>query len=660
VPGAWVALACLASALTGPADALTIDPRSLPAVGALGDVQQAEAVQRVTGRVLTTASARDPDGVLRTAVTVGDGAGRAIATFVVTGGREGGVMWVADGVPLFDVGERIQVALVPNAGGAGANAAIGLRLADDPEALTRLEPAPSGASGERWSAAAEADGPIPSVLTVDPPLGGASPGASTDVVVEGTGFGAEQGESRVTFQGLFERVDAPVVSWSDTRIVCRVPAPGVRGTPQVLSGPIKVWTAAGGWSEGSEFVGGPRFRVTYQWAGDSYSAPRLPIAVYLSPEGFPGGAAAGELIRQAAEAWNTPGSFARLEYRGLTNADAGNHGDDLTRRDGRNTVRWRQVWPHPSGWIAVTWSAIDTLTYERLETEMEMNGERKWTLDPESDPDGLDLVTTLVHEFGHWLRLGHTQNVASVMTGFQVPGVLRRQISPADSYGASYIYPTFGEIVAPSEVPSATPIGVPIRALDREGNPLSLLPGSEITVRAVPLAGRLGGTAIPSPLAPAVGGGVAPVNPVLPTDGDGWTQAILPLLDDGAYRIEATVRGEFVRPAPSVVVGTPAAPAAPAFSFTGLSPQPLRAGTRGTVRFSLPASSHLRLDLYDARGRHVRAVANERFESGPHELALWTTDERGATLTSGVYFLRLSNVAGWAFTPRTSRLVVLP
>ena len=64
--------------------------------------------------------------------------------------------------------------------------------------------------------------------------------------------------------------------------------------------------------------------------------------------------------------------------------------------------------------------------------------------------------------------------------------------------------------------------------------------------------------------------------------------------------------------------------------------------------------------LYDARGRHVRAIANERFAPGPHELAVWTTDAEGRTLTSGVYFLRMASVAGESFEPRTSRLVVLP
>jgi hypothetical protein len=619
-------------AAAGPAHALSIDARD-PAAAELG--------RRVAGRVTTTASARGADGVLRTTVTLDDGSGRPVATFHVPGGREGPVMWVADGVPLFEVGERVEVALVDGAGGP--------RLADDPEALARLSPAPSGLSGERWNldgiGAGDQVGAAPTVTDLSPLLAGAAPGSPTEVTIQGTGFGAVQGMSRVTFQGLFERVDAPVVEWTDTVIRCRIPVPGLRGTPQVLSGPIKVWTPEGGWSDGSEFVGGPRFRITYQWAGDAYPDARLPIAVHLNPQGFPGGAAAGEMIREMLAAWDTPSSYAHMVYRGLTNADGGNHGADLTRRDGRNTVCWRTEWPHNPSWIAVTWSAIDTLTFERLETDLEMNGEKMWTLDPENEPDAFDLPSTLVHEFGHWLRLGHTQNVASVMNGFTIPGVRRRQISPADRFGASYVYPSYGVIEAPAQAAAGAPIALRVQALDREGNPLASLATSKMVVHAVPLDG--GDMVSASGLAGA-------------TDQEGWTNATLPALADGRYRIEAAIEDRVVRPSPVVTVGAPAVPAGPAFAFSGVSPQPLRAGVRGAVRFALPASSHVRLDLYDARGRLVRELANERFAPGPHELAVWTTDAAGHTLTSGVYFLRMASLAGASFEPQTSRVVVLP
>jgi hypothetical protein len=60
------------------------------------------------------------------------------------------------------------------------------------------------------------------------------------------------------------------------------------------------------------------------------------------------------------------------------------------------------------------------------------------------------------------------------------------------------------------------------------------------------------------------------------------------------------------------------------------------------------------------RGARVRDVATGRFDAGTHELPLWTRAAGGGTLAPGVYFLRFSAVAGDAFAPLTSRLVVLP
>jgi hypothetical protein len=99
---------------------------------------------------------------------------------------------------------------------------------------------------------------------------------------------------------------------------------------------------------------------------------------------------------------------------------------------------------------------------------------------------------------------------------------------------------------------------------------------------------------------------------------------------------------------------------APAVALAGVTPQPLAAGVRGTVRFSLAQSTHLELDLYDVRGARVRSVAAGRFAAGAHELPLWTRDEGGTTMAPGIYFLRLAPVAGAAFTPLTARVVVLP
>jgi hypothetical protein len=181
-----------------------------------------------------------------------------------------------------------------------------------------------------------------------------------------------------------------------------------------------------------------------------------------------------------------------------------------------------------------------------------------------------------------------------------------------------------------------------------------------VTVRVVPLVVQAGGVETPSPLSPAISSGPPMARADAATDADGWTSMSLPGLAEGAYRLEVLIRGALVRPRPTLVVGTPAVPPGPALSFAGVTPSPLKAGVRGVVRFTLPASAHVLLDLYDPRGRKVRALANERFAAGPNEVALWTSDAQGRALGAGVYFLRLASVAGAVFEPRVARVVVLP
>ena len=651
-PGAFLAVltAVLLGSGPGPAGALSI---ATPAGGPEATAPGA----RVQGRVVAAESAWDPDGVLRTTVVLADGSGVETARFAVPGGRVGGDFWVVDGVPVFLAGETVEVALAATRGG--------WTVAEGAGAVVRLAPAHDGRSGALLDAAGGAaidPALVPYVTSIDPELTGASPDQTTIVTVRGTGFGATQGASRITFQGFFERIDAPVVSWADDVVRCHVPAPGLLGVPQILTGTVKVWTPAGGWSDGDMFTGGPRIRILYQWAGDAWRPGNLPVGVYVNPQGFPWGAAAGSVVAGALERWNVPGSYARLYYRGLTQSDAGPHRENGPRSgDGRNTVRWRTPWPHNPAWLAVTWSRIDTLTFEREETDLEINGENyRWSLDAEGENGAWDLPSTLAHEFGHWLRLGHTQSIASVMLPFFGAGELRRDLSPSDGFGASWIYPAFGTIEAPAAVASGAEVPLRVRARDREGRARPGLAAAAVVARARPVpssaAGQLPGPIDPPLEAPAAAVATADAT----TDVDGWTEARLAGLPDGTYRIEVSVDDQLVRPAPLVTVGTVSSTPAPALALAGVSPQPLPGGVRGVVRLSLPASTHVELALFDVRGARVRTLADERLSAGPHEVALWTRGADGKTLAAGVYFLRLSSLAGASFAPLTARVVVLP
>lgn len=62
---------------------------------------------------------------------------------------------------------------------------------------------------------------------------------------------------------------------------------------------------------------------------------------------------------------------------------------------------------------------------------------------------------------------------------------------------------------------------------------------------------------------------------------------------------------------------------------------------RVTVRFAVAAEGHVRLSVYDLRGRLVRNLVNGRLERAVHEATWDGTTESGTAAASGVYLLRL-------------------
>lgn len=74
-------------------------------------------------------------------------------------------------------------------------------------------------------------------------------------------------------------------------------------------------------------------------------------------------------------------------------------------------------------------------------------------------------------------------------------------------------------------------------------------------------------------------------------------------------------------------------------SFAAPQPNPATSGVRLSV--ALPAAARVRLDVFDAAGRHVRVLARQSFEPGVHA---WTWDLRsdaGDRVPTGIFFTRL-------------------
>ncbi len=73
-------------------------------------------------------------------------------------------------------------------------------------------------------------------------------------------------------------------------------------------------------------------------------------------------------------------------------------------------------------------------------------------------------------------------------------------------------------------------------------------------------------------------------------------------------------------------------------SFT-LGPNPTSGGTE--IRLNLPQADNVRIDLFDAAGRRVRTICNEKLSAGEHNIHWDGNDERGQSAPSGRYWTRL-------------------
>jgi flagellar hook assembly protein FlgD len=84
------------------------------------------------------------------------------------------------------------------------------------------------------------------------------------------------------------------------------------------------------------------------------------------------------------------------------------------------------------------------------------------------------------------------------------------------------------------------------------------------------------------------------------------------------------------------------------------TPNPFNPST--TIAYELARDSHARLDVFDARGAHLRTLSDGFERAGLHRVEWNGTDLRDTPLASGVYFYRLT-VDGRAVETRKMALL---
>jgi subtilisin family serine protease len=76
------------------------------------------------------------------------------------------------------------------------------------------------------------------------------------------------------------------------------------------------------------------------------------------------------------------------------------------------------------------------------------------------------------------------------------------------------------------------------------------------------------------------------------------------------------------------------------YALTGNHPNPFNPITN--IRYEVPSSGRVRVDIFDVSGRRVTTLVDQVVEAGRHSVVWNGRDHRGAMVPSGVYFSRLS------------------
>ena len=365
--------------------------------------------------------------------------------FEVVGGIVDDIGEVVSGTPAFEIDEDAIVFLAghPLTIQHGTNGKIliydGRVYRDDLEvtvdsfiqSLKILEQDPNApvSLGEKYQApTAEATAvPIIANISSDDALAG----TNKQVTITGANFGSTQGSSKVGFFNISrqQKIPASIVSWSNTQIICTVPA----GTTSAGSSLVIV-TTSDGTSSGYVIEAAECFIYNgYKWFGTP------PIVPYKINENTSDCIGEGAAVQRAAATWNNACDVVdfTFDYGGSCSGTG-------SSQNSINCITWGTT----GGSLATAYWWYYPSTKEIFECDVVFNDGYTWSTDADTPPSKYDVESVALHEFGHWLNLADLYDPADsdkVMYGYLMAGEEKRDLRQCDIDGICYIYGCAGD-----------------------------------------------------------------------------------------------------------------------------------------------------------------------------------------------------------------------
>jgi hypothetical protein len=292
-----------------------------------------------------------------------------------------------------------------------------------------------------------------------------SAGTNTDVTITGTNFGSTQGTGSVGFffQTGYPKIIAPVVSWSDTEIICKVPVRTEPGNMESsASGPVTVITSAGQTS--NPYI----FKVTFGYGLMKWPDKVVPFKINENLASIDDEAQA---IKNAANTWNNANSGFVFQYDG-------SHDNTAFNNNSTNEISWGALESPGTIGRASIWSTGGII----LECDIVFNQDYHWSTSIDVPYTAMDIETVALHELGHWLNLrdlygnlgDEEYDKAKVLYGFGSNGSRKRSLHQDDWDGINWIYGRPATFNISGYVKTMEGVGV-------EDVTLSGLPGNPLT-----------------------------------------------------------------------------------------------------------------------------------------------------------------------------------